>query len=173
MYELMKIDHSFFKPSGKSSLQNYFERLNTAKQKILVHNTFTKERDIEYAIRNTQSANPDSSDLSWCLCVNANQYIEKALPPVDLLRKHNALIVLGTDSLASNWSLSILDEIKTIYRHFPHIALEEILQWATLNGAKALQMDDQLGSFEKGKNPGVVLIQKADDLQNSSVQRVI
>jgi cytosine/adenosine deaminase-related metal-dependent hydrolase len=173
MYELMKMDHAFFQPSGKSSVQTYFERLDAARQKILVHNTFTKERDIEYAIRNTQSANPDSSDVSWCLCVNANQYIEKALPPVDLLRKHNAAIVIGTDSLASNRSLSILDEIKTINRHFPHIPLDEILQWATLNGAKSLQMDTQLGSFEKGKKPGVVLIQQADDLQNSSVRRVI
>ena len=37
-------------------------------------------------------------------------------------------------------------------------AVENILQWATINGAKALQWDDELGSFEKGKKPGVALI---------------
>ena len=66
--------------------------------------------------------------------------------------------MLGTDSLASNWSLSILNEMKTIRRHFPHIPLAEMLEWATLNGARALQMDDWLGSFEKGKKPGAVLV---------------
>ena len=39
-----------------------------------------------------------------------------------------------------------------------------MLQWATLNGAKALQMEDVLGSFEKGKRPGVVLISNMEGL---------
>ena len=38
-----------------------------------------------------------------------------------------------------------------------------MLQWATINGARALQMDDELGSFEKGKRPGVVLIEEFKD----------
>jgi aminodeoxyfutalosine deaminase len=33
------------------------------------------------------------------------------------------------------------------------------LKWATSNGAAALQMNDRLGSFEKGKQPGVILIE--------------
>ena len=37
-----------------------------------------------------------------------------------------------------------------------------MLQWATINGANALQMSDTLGSFEKGKKPGVVLIEGVD-----------
>ncbi len=58
--------------------------------------------------------------------------------------------------------MNILDEIKTIRKFFPLIHLEEMLQWATINGARALQMDDQLGSFETGKRPGVVLINERD-----------
>jgi aminodeoxyfutalosine deaminase len=38
-------------------------------------------------------------------------------------------------------------------------SLEQALQWATINGAKALKWDDELGSFEKGKRPGVTLIE--------------
>jgi cytosine/adenosine deaminase-related metal-dependent hydrolase len=87
-----------------------------------------------------------------------------------MLRRNGCNIVLGTDSLASNWSLRITDEIKTIRQHFPAIPLEEIFGWATLNGAKALGMDAVLGSFEKGKKPGVVLI---DENNGSSVQVII
>jgi len=68
--------------------------------------------------------------------------------------------VLGTDSLASNHRLSILEEIKTLRRAFPRIGISEMLRWATYNGAKALQLDSVLGSFEKGKQPGVILIEK-------------
>jgi cytosine/adenosine deaminase-related metal-dependent hydrolase len=164
MYEMMKMDTSFFKASGKSSLQTYFHQLLGAAQIILVHNTFIKEPDIEFV----EKARRDKS-VYYCLCVNANNYIERALPPLDLLRKHNQSIVLGTDSLASNWSLSILDEMKTIHKNFPYIPLEELLAWSTINGAKALQMDDRFGSFEKGKQPGVVLLQDVE--RNGSVTK--
>lgn len=166
MYEMMKIDHKHFEARGKSSLQSYFDKLAAAKNIILVHNTFTKQDDIDFvknksAIRNLQSA------IFFCICINANLYIENVIPPIDLLMKNNCKIVLGTDSLASNHSLSILDEMKTIAQHFPHIDLPTILQWATINGAEALQMNEQLGNFEKGKKPGVILLENLNDLQIS------
>jgi len=152
MYEAMNINQAHFTATGKSSLQSYFVKLNSAKNKLLVHNTNTTENDIAFA-----SAN--SRETFFCLCPNANLYIENSLPPIDLLRKCQSNIIIGTDSLASNHSLSILDELKTIIKNFPSIPLEEILQWSTLNGARALQMDDTIGSFEKGKKPGVILLQ--------------
>lgn len=155
MYKMLKIENPSFQPTGKSSLQTVLPKMDNAKSILLVHNTFIKEDDIFFC--QLQVTNEDQT-IFFCLCPNANLYIENALPPVDLLRKNNCSIVLGTDSLASNWSLSILDEMKTIQQHFPEVALEEMLQWATLNGAKALQMDSQLGSFEKGKQPGVVCL---------------
>jgi len=150
MYALMNIDNSHHQPPGKSSLSSYFSHLEGAGKRLLVHNTFTAAADIAMV----QSTAP--GDTFFCLCINANQYIEDAVPPVDLLRSAECNMVLGTDSLASNWSLSILDEMATIRRFFPHIPLQEMLAWATLNGAKALEMDHQLGSFEKGKQPGIV-----------------
>lgn len=157
MYQMMNLDNSFYEASGKSSLQTYFSRLEEASHVLLVHNTFTKEQDVTF-VKNTRPGN----SVSFCLCVNANQYIERSIPPVDILRKQGCNIVLGTDSLASNWSLSILDEMKTIQNKFPSIPLEELLRWATINGAQALQMNDKLGSFEKGKQPGIVLLHNLD-----------
>jgi len=165
MYELMKIDNSHHLPTNKSSLQSYLDKLLKAKNAILVHNTFTKQDDIDYVKSKISNF---KFQAFFCLCVNANKYIEDCLPPIDLLRENDCQIVLGTDSLASNWSLNILDEIKTIKNNFPPIPLGEILKWATINGAKALQMEDQLGSFERGKKPGVVLI----DEQNFSAKRI-
>ncbi|MBG9376041.1 amidohydrolase family protein [Panacibacter sp. DH6] len=155
MYDMMKINHAHFKPTGLSSLRSYFTRLQPAQSVLLVHNTFTKAADIDFVQRNEGNT---AGEVFFCLCINANLYIENALPPVRLLREHNCRIVLGTDSLASNHSLSILDEMKTLSKHFPGIETETLLQWATINGAHALQMQDSLGSFERGKKPGVVLI---------------
>ncbi len=169
MYGMMNIDTTFFHPTGKSSLQSYFPKLAKAKQVLLVHNTFTKEEDVLFV-------NRQSSIVSWCVCINANQYIEQAVPPIAMLRKNNCQLVIGTDSLASNRSLSVLDELKTITRLFPLIPLSELLQWATSNGARALQMEDMLGSFEKGKMPGVILLEQLENNQlteKSTVRRLL
>jgi cytosine/adenosine deaminase-related metal-dependent hydrolase len=151
MYERTKVNLDFFKATGLSSLQSILPIFKKAHHGILVHNSFTSAKDI-------QAVHAAMDNAFWCLCPNANQYIEQTMPPVELLRSQKANIVIGTDSYASNWSLSVLDELKTIQKHHPQIPLEEMLGWATINGARALQMDKHLGSFEKGKKPGVVLI---------------
>ena len=170
MYERTKVSLDFFEATGLSSLQSVLPYFKKAARSILVHNSFTSAADIKAV----QKQMPNSF---WCLCPNANQYIEQTMPPIELLRTNNAEIVIGTDSYASNWSLNILDEIKTIQKHNPSIPLAEMLCWATLNGARALQMDKVLGSFEKGKKPGVVLIEGFDTngllSKTSSAQRLI
>lgn len=166
MYEEMKIDNSHHQPSGKTSLQSYFQKLSPADVVLLVHNTFTTRDDIQFAIERASNV---AQQLYWCLCINANKYIEDKIPPVVELLQENANIVLGTDSLASNRSLNILDEIKTLQDSFPSVQLEQILTWATINGAQALNMANKLGSFDKGKQPGVVNL--STDL--SGVKRLI
>lgn len=162
LYEKMGIDISFFKPSGKRSLPSYLSKFLKNQSVILVHNVHTTSDDLLFA-RET------GKKLTWCFCPNANLYISGQLPAIDLFIKHQCEIVLGTDSLASNHGLSILEEIKTIRNHFPEIGANQLLTWATINGARALQMDKLLGSFEKGKQPGVILC----DTQLSASRRLL
>ena len=162
MYKRVNVELDFFHATGLSSLQSVLPYFKKATTSILVHNSFTNASDI----KEVQQQMPNTF---WCLCPNANQYIEKTMPPIQLLQNNAAHIIIGTDSLASNWSLNILDELKTIQKYNPTIPLSEMLQWATINGAKALQMDTKLGSFEKGKKPGVVLI--TDLAYNTHLQK--
>jgi aminodeoxyfutalosine deaminase len=161
LYERMNIDHSFFVPTGKSSLQSTLQYFFPGQQLILVHNVATSEEDLQFLAQRP--------DIYFCLCPNANQYITGSMPPVERLLKHHAKLVLGTDSLASNHQLSILAEMSSLQKHFPQLTQTQLLQWATSNGAKALEIDSSYGSFEKDKKPGVILID--DDFK--SVQRVL
>jgi cytosine/adenosine deaminase-related metal-dependent hydrolase len=70
---------------------------------------------------------------------------------------------LGTDSLSSNWQLSILEEIKTLSKYCSYLDFDTLISWATLNGAEALGMSDTLGSFDKGKTPGILLLQNLSE----------
>lgn len=121
---------------------------------ILVHNTFADRTMIRKVKKR--------GNLFWCLCPNANLYIEDHLPPLDLLLKENCPIVTGTDSLVSNNRLSILEELKTLHRYFQSVPLQDLILWATLNGAKALGEDAEFGSIRPGKKPGLILLQDAD-----------
>jgi cytosine/adenosine deaminase-related metal-dependent hydrolase len=173
MYQMMNIDNSFYQPSGKSSLQTYLHHFEKARNVLLVHDTFIQEEDLEVV---RQQSITHQQGIYFCLCVNANLYIENALPPLDLLAKNPDAIVIGTDSLASNHSLSILDELKTIQLHFPGIPVTNLLQWATANGAAALQMQERLGSFEKGKTPGIILLENVPEGKispNTTVRRLL
>ena len=156
LYKNLGLDISDFSPTGKSSSQSWVPYFTNNQKIISVHNTFTNEEDIFFAKKRSNDA------LYFCLCPKANLFIENALPPVEMLMRNNCNIVLGTDSYASNTQLSIYEEMKTIQINFPGIPLQTILQWATLNGAKALGIEHKYGSFEKGKKPGVVLIKAGE-----------
>ena len=99
-----------------------------------------------------------SHPIAWVLCPQSNDYISGLKPPVELLRRHKALICIGTDSLASNSNLSMLEEVKRI----EGVPFAERMEWATLGGARALGMDDELGSVEVGKRSGIVNITGVD-----------
>lgn len=145
------IDASFFSPSGTSSLQTYLPWLSPAHPLILVHNTFSGEGDIYLA--NARPLPP-----YWCLCPNANLYIEGRLPDVGLLAAHTPNICIGTDSLASNYELSVFSELMILKLYFPQLSWEELIRWGTANGARALQLDEVVGTIQPGKRPGLVQI---------------
>lgn len=114
----------------------------------------------------------------FVLCPKSNQYIHNQLPPFEFFRSNSEQIALGTDSLASNNTLSILEEMKSIGSSNSNIPFEEILKWATLNGAIALGQGSVFGSFEEKKKPGVLLLTGIDTInprlsEETKVRRLV
>lgn len=134
---------------------------------ILVHNCHVEAVDIELIM------NHFTAPVWWCLCPRSNHYISNSPPPYNLLRAHNLNICLGTDSLASNGSLSIFEEMQS----FEGLSLSELLLWATFNGAAALGFAD-CGIVESGSRGGLLLLSALDYTTmsltaNSTVRRII
>jgi len=114
---------------------------------LLVHNTFSQKEDV--------------TDNYYCTCPKANLYIEKMLPDYSIFNPDK--LCVGTDSLASNNSLSILEELLVIQEN-SHFDMNTLLKIACKNGAEALGFE-QLGTFEKGKIPKVNLIGNLDGVK--------
>ena len=155
LFKIFDIEKSPFPITGKSSIRSCLPYFDNGQTIFLIHNTFMPEEDVIWA---NDYASSKGIRLVYCLCINANLYIENKVPPVEMLLRNNCHIVLGTDSYSSNWQLSIAKEIQSAHQHLPNIPLEKILQWATMNGAEALQWEKDLGTFTKGKKPGIVHI---------------
>lgn len=154
LYEFLNLDLSFYRAASTTSLQATLPKLPQNKT-LLVHNTTTSREDVAFALKQHQA-------LYWCLCPNANLYIENSLPDVTMLIKAGIRITLGTDSLASNHQLSILKEMQVL-QEYKGVAFETLLSWATLNGASFLEIDKQFGSFAPGKAPGILWIKDLND----------
>ncbi|MEO6131812.1 MAG: amidohydrolase family protein [Saprospiraceae bacterium] len=165
----LSLDH--FQKTGKSSIHYSMTHMDPRQQTLFVHNTNTLQDEIEEAIR-------WNKNMYWATCANANLYIENRLPDYFYFIDAGAVMTIGTDSLSSNWQLSVLEEMKTISKYQSRIPFETLLQWATINGAKALGMSDQFGSLDVGKHPGILLLTfdpEIDELtdQHVEVRRLI
>jgi cytosine/adenosine deaminase-related metal-dependent hydrolase len=165
----LKIDIAYFKPQARNSLQSVIPLLTNKQEILLVHNTCTNLKDIYFIKRFDRN-------IHWCFCPNANLYIEKQLPKIELFIDQGFNITLGTDSLASNSKLCILSEMVTLQKNFPNLSTAKLMEWATINGATFLGVDKDKGTLEPGKSPGLNLITDIKDLKltaQSKVKRLI
>ncbi len=147
--------------TGKSAIFYFLDTLQSIhpapfeENILLIHNTATNSESID-------GAKSLLKNSFWVTCPLSNLFIHNTLAPLRLLKNKGVKIAIGTDSLSSNHLLSMIDELKCIQNAFPDFTLEELLRWSCLNGAEAIGKGDIFGSFEKGKRPGVVLIDKVD-----------
>lgn len=120
---------------------------------LLVHNCCVTQRTIDRVTAHF------TAPVWWCLCPGSNRYISGLRPPVELLRANGLNICVGTDSLASNGALSLVDELRLLGDGVP---LAERLLWVTAGGAAALGFGDELGEIAPGRRPGVVVLEGID-----------
>ncbi|MGR6087943.1 MAG: amidohydrolase family protein [Arcticibacter sp.] len=152
MYASLGIIPKEFEGHGTTVAEWVLQHIPQAGKILFVHNTYLQQDDIA-VLKSSGRFN----DMYFCLCPKANLYIEGRLPNVPMMIQAGCKIVLGTDSLASNNGLSLVDEITTLLEHYPALDAAQLFQCATANAAELFGWND-LGGFEKGKKPGVLLV---------------
>jgi cytosine/adenosine deaminase-related metal-dependent hydrolase len=91
-------------------------------------------------------------------CPRSHEYFGHSPFAFDRLRSLGLNVCLGTDSLASNESLSLFDEMRAFQKNFPRVSSKEILQMATINPARALRQENALGRIRPGFEADLVAI---------------
>ena len=165
LYARLGIDIRYFKPQARNSIQSILPLLTNKQQILLVHNTCTNLKDIYFIKRFDRK-------VHFCFCPEANLYIENKVPKVELFIGQGYNLVLGTDSLASNSNLCILSGMRTLQKKFPVLSTAQLMEWATVNGARYLGIDTERGTLEAGKTPGLNLLTGMDGLNFTADTRV-
>ena len=83
-------------------------------------------------------------------CPRSHKYFGHSPFAFERLRSLGFNICLGTDSLASNESLSLFDEMRAFHGEFPSVSLEQILEMVTVYPALALRQENALGRIRSG-----------------------
>ena len=98
-------------------------------------------------------------------CPESNLKLASGVCPVEALRRAGANVALGTDGCASNNDLDMIGEMRTAALLGKGVAGDAAavdaayaLRMATLNGAKALGLDAEIGSIEPGKRADLACI---------------
>lgn len=136
------LNDSFSSQKQKSKL--CFQDLNLIHSKPSLQIPFANEK-----------FEPDASFL-------LNHILLEKLKSRFLLKKDTNAYCIGTGSLGMTQKLSVFNEIKTLQQLLPELSLWDLVECASLNGAKHLGIDKEFGSFEMGKKPGVNLLTHLD-----------
>ena len=91
-------------------------------------------------------------------CPRSNQWVGVGYPPIDRFYKSGVKVAVGTDSLASVEDLNLFSELKTMRWLAPNVPASKILESATLTGARALGLGDELGSLTPGKRAQMIAV---------------
>ncbi|MDK9718557.1 MAG: amidohydrolase family protein [Trichlorobacter sp.] len=98
--------------------------------------------------------------VAICLCPRSNERLAVGTAPVHLFNKLGIPLCLGTDSLASNDSLSLWDEIRFALDSYKGaLDPEELLVMATRGGAAGIGLADHIGSLETGMRADFQVLQ--------------
>jgi 5-methylthioadenosine/S-adenosylhomocysteine deaminase len=105
------------------------------------------------------------SGASAIHCPISNMKLASGFMPLPEMLKAGVNVALGTDSACSNNNLDMLEEMKVAAlihkgnRLNPTIVnAQTVLDMATINGAKALGWDKEIGSLEPGKKADIIIL---------------
>lgn len=109
-----------------------------------------------------------------CLCPRSNDLLDVGTAPVALFKKLAIPLALGTDSLASNDSLSIWDEMRFALDRFAQdLSPDDLFCMATIGGASALGLSDSIGSLTAGKRADFQIVRNIGQGESGLLERVI
>jgi cytosine/adenosine deaminase-related metal-dependent hydrolase len=123
---------------------DYLRALAAAPRSLVIHGNYLAAEELAFLGRHAER-------MAVVYCPRTHAWFRHADYPLERMLATGAVVALGTDSRASSPDLSLLEEMREAAWRHPAVAPEQFLRMATLNGARALGLDAELGTLEPGK----------------------
>jgi aminodeoxyfutalosine deaminase len=136
-------------PAGSRPL-DYLHQLALASRSLVIHGNYLTPDEIEFIAQRQDR-------MSVVYCPRTHAYFGHRPYPLDLLQAARVRVALGTDSRASNPDLNLLNEARCVVESHG-VAPADALRMATLNGAEALGLGDEVGSLAVSKRADLVAV---------------
>ena len=146
--ELNKWDGSF-KPLHKSPIGHLLNMNLANRPMLLAHVNYISDTDLDLLAKTNHSV---------AFCPRAHRFFAHPAHRFREMVANGINVSLGTDSLAGNDSLSILDDMRFLHKTQGELEPHVIFEMATINGARALHWSDKTGSISPGKEADLVAI---------------
>jgi len=131
-----------WQPPGMTPVE-YLESEGVLSDRCLyAHVNYPSESDLELLAER---------QITAVYCPRSHAFFHHAAHKMDRMMELGIRVALGTDSLASNDSLGMLEEVKLVRRRFPDVSAEAIFDAGTISGAQGLRVTDDYGTLKPGK----------------------
>jgi cytosine/adenosine deaminase-related metal-dependent hydrolase len=114
-----------------------------------------------------------ASQASVAYCPRSHRYFRHKGHRFTEMLAAGVNVCVGTDSLASSPTLSVLDELRFLRRRHPELPGATLLAMGTINGARALGWDDRIGSLSPGKWADAVAVPLDADGPDDPIENVL
>lgn len=130
---------------------DYLHELARAPRSLVIHGNYLKDDEMAFIAAQPQ--------MSVVYCPRTHAFLGRNNHPWLQLLDKRARVALGTDSRASNPDLNLWSEVCFLREQFPQVDPRRLLQLVTLDGARALGLDDHVGSIIPGKSADFAVIE--------------
>jgi len=144
------------KEQGKGEIGVLFDLGILGPNVVLAHCILVSEKDLKLLSKT-------KTNVVHCPC--SNMKLATGIAPVPKMIKSGINVALGTDGAPSNNRLDMITEMKhaallhKVAMLSPDVTpATQVLEMATINGAKALGLESEIGSLEKGKKADLILV---------------
>jgi len=129
---------------------DYLHRLAAAHRALIVHGNYLNDEEIAFIAAH-------AARMAIVYCPRTHDWFAHQDYPLEKMLAAGVTVALGTDGRGSAPDLSLWAEMKHVIQKHPGIEPRRVLQMGTRNGAKALGLEQNIGTLEPGKRADLVV----------------
>jgi aminodeoxyfutalosine deaminase len=135
---------------------DYLQILAIAHRSLIIHGNYLNRDEIGLLADHAES-------MAVVFCPRTHEYFGHDRYPLEQMLTAGVTVCLGTDGRASTPNLDLLADIRHVARNYPKLDPQVVLQLGTLQGAKALGCDSDIGSLQPGKTANLAIVPMPED----------